>query len=292
MATRPVFSARENAPFFSISNVEFAWNGGFAKVQKQKNIRAIHEAFGRRNPSAKVLEISSKSLQEGGEQLSAFFLQKYVPSLGKSVPVECIFQAGKVFEHGGPYLDLLEKTPREAKRDERLKTSGKLVRFEFEGKSYPLIPKTIFYDYIYINALFENPELAEIAMEYGAFTDIEFNPQKSINCQAKAAAVFVSLSRMGLIDQVKNFEDFVKLYDLRPAASPKPVKESPVKETREESPEKEDTVQVSAGMTMIHKAFGNGEIIEVQDGKIKVVFPSVGEKVLGLDWCAKNCQFE
>lgn len=162
---------------------------GFAKAQKQKNIRAIHEAFTRIRPGEKVLEISSKSMQENGEDLSAFFLQKYVPSLDKKTPVEGVFQSAKTFEKGGPYKDLLYAAPREAKRDQRLKNSGKLVCFTFEGKEFPLEPTTVFYDYIYLNALLENESLA------------------------KTAAAFVALSRLGLIEQVKDFEAFLKLND-------------------------------------------------------------------------------
>ena len=39
-------------------------------------------------------------------------------------------------------------------------------------------------------------------MNYDSFTDIEFNPKKSLNCQAEAAAIFVGLSKSGLIDEV------------------------------------------------------------------------------------------
>lgn len=285
MAIRPVFVAKESSPFFRVSNAEFKWNGGFAKIQKQKNINAIHEAFKRQEPDKKILEISSKSMQEGGESLSAFFMKKYVPELDKSVPVECVFQAGKVFEKGGPYTDILLKTPRDAKRDERLKTSGRLVRFEFDGKSYPLIPKTIFYDFIYINALRENSELVNIVLKYDAFTDIEFNPEKSINCQAKAAATFVSLSRMGLIDKVRNFEDFLSIYD-----SSSKDQHSKTK-TAEKSPEKSEENVISKCSVIRHKSFGVGKVIELQGTTIKVLFPSVGEKVLGLEWCMKNCEF-
>lgn len=144
----------------------------------------------------RVLEISSKVMQPGGEELSAFFLTKYVPNLNKSIPVEFVFQSGKVFQNGGPYLDLMTATPREVKRDERLKDSGPLLKFVFEGQEFPLLPRTIFYDYIYINALLENKELGRTALAYDAFTDIEFTPKKSINCQARAAATFVSLSRV------------------------------------------------------------------------------------------------
>lgn len=213
MAKRPVFTSAEGTPFYKIVDCEFEWFAGFSKAQKQRSISALHSAFTSKYPDLKVLEISSKSMQEHGENLSAFFLKKYVPELGRSIPVECVFQSGKVFKKAGPFKDLMNVTPREAKRDERLKQSGQLIGFTFNGKEFPMEPKTIFYDYIYINALFENKELAEEIMKYDAFTDIEFNPDKSLNCQAKAAAIFLSLTRMGLIDKVREFESFVKLYD-------------------------------------------------------------------------------
>ncbi len=212
MAVRPVFMANDKAPYFVTEDIEFKWNGGFSLSQKRANIKSIHEEFLKKHPEKKILEISSKSAQEGGEQLSAFFLKKYVPELEKSVPVECVFQSGKVFQNGGPYADLLNVTPKEAKTDTRLKESGALVKFVFNGKEFPLEPKTVFYDYIYINALLENIKQAETALNYDAFTDIEFNPAKSINCQAKAAAVFVSLCRNGLKDKIKDFESFFSLF--------------------------------------------------------------------------------
>ena len=141
-----------------------------------------------------LFHINEKTKKGVKIELKKFNLMKYVPSINKSVPVECVFQAGKVFQNGGPYFDILEKQPWEAKRDERLRTSGNLIAFEFEGKRYPLEPKTAFYDMIYIEALNENPELAAKVLEYDAFTDIEFNPDKSINCQAKACALFKAQS--------------------------------------------------------------------------------------------------
>lgn len=101
MAKRPVFIPQGKVPFARAIETEFSWNGGFAPSQKQKNIRALHRAFLAAHPDARVLEISSKSMQENGPALSAFALAKYVPALGRSVPVENVFQAGKVFEGGG-----------------------------------------------------------------------------------------------------------------------------------------------------------------------------------------------
>ena len=79
MAQRPVFVPLKKAPFVDVFMPEFSWNGGFATSQKQKNILALHQAFAQRFPDRKVLEISSKSLEKLGTQLSAFHLQKEVP---------------------------------------------------------------------------------------------------------------------------------------------------------------------------------------------------------------------
>ena len=45
MAIRPVFIESSKPPYFKMVNIEFKWNGGFAKCQSQKNINAIHTAF-------------------------------------------------------------------------------------------------------------------------------------------------------------------------------------------------------------------------------------------------------
>lgn len=212
MAFRPVFCATDKYPYVSKKEIEFEWFPGFSKAQKQRSINSLHSSFNELYSDYKVLEISSYSMQENGENLSAFFLKKYVSSLDISVPVENVFQSSKVFEKGGPYLDLLIKTPREAKKDERLHNSGKLIKFSFDNKDYPLIPRTIFYDYIYMNALLENKELVNDLLTYDAFTDIVFNPEKSLNCQAKAAAEFVSICRLNRIDDIKDFDLFINLF--------------------------------------------------------------------------------
>ena len=51
MASRPVFVARESAPYVMVYSPEFTWNGGFAKSQQQKNIVALHRAHGKRFPN-------------------------------------------------------------------------------------------------------------------------------------------------------------------------------------------------------------------------------------------------
>ena len=46
-----------------------------------------------------------------------------------------------------------------------------------------------------------NPELADQLMAFDAFTDIEFNPNRQINCQAAAAALYVSLRQQGKLEE-------------------------------------------------------------------------------------------
>lgn len=212
MAVRPVYVPKNSAPFYEVVNIEFKWNGGFAVSQKQKNIKAIHDGFMLIYPDGKPLEISSKSLVETGVKLSAFNLMKYFPELDRSIPVENVYQAGKVFENGCQYTDLMLVSPKEAKRDERLKNSGRLIKFRFDGKDFPLIPQSIFYNYIYLNAVLENDELAQNLPEYNGFTDIEFNPQKSMSTQAQSAAIYVALHSLGLTEKIRNFDSFISLF--------------------------------------------------------------------------------
>jgi len=51
-----------------------------------------------------------------------------------------------------------------------------------------------------------------LTMKYEAFTDIEFNPEKSINCQAYSIAMFVSLSKRNLLGKIRDPKEFLKFY--------------------------------------------------------------------------------
>ena len=202
MATRPVFiSESKGSTFVRVVPVEFTWHAGMAKSRKQMSIRSLHEATKNTLSAVRVLEVSSMSEQQLGVQLSAFNLKFRTRGRGREIAVECAFQASKVFENDGPYLDLLDAKPIDAKRDDRLQSSGRLVGFQFFGQSWKLEPQTAFYDWIYINALHQQPELAEAVLAYNGFTDIAFNPEKSINCQAGAVALYVSLRHRGTLEQ-------------------------------------------------------------------------------------------
>ena len=70
-------------------------------------------------------------------------------------------------------------------------------------------------DWLYINALHKHQELAEQVLTYRAFSDIAFNPDRSINCQAYAAALYVSLHDRGLLtpDVLKDKETYLDAID-------------------------------------------------------------------------------
>ena len=211
MARRPVFAAGDETCAVFRRDVDFLWFAGMSDAQRRRSIDSLHESYLTRYPGSRVLEISSKSRNALGVKLSAFNLTKFAPSLGREVPVECLFQGSKTFLHGGPYTDLYLAPAIDAKRDPRLKTSGTLMKYVCEGRDYPTWPLTSFYNWLWCNALLEHPELAQELLQYDAFTDIVFNPEKSRNCQAEAAAVFVTLARRGKLDQIADFEQFAKL---------------------------------------------------------------------------------
>ena len=107
-----------------------------------------------------------------------------------------------MFGNGGPYHELYSVSSLEAKTDDRLHNSGNLVAFNFCGEDFPTEPKTAFYDWLYMTGLYQKKRDFVKELEgFQGFSDIVFNPNRSINCQARAAALFVSLSKNGLIDE-------------------------------------------------------------------------------------------
>ena len=205
---RPVFMVSEKMPYYEVFDVHTEWTEGDEAEELRQNIASMHSMFTTHYPDKRILEVSSKSTIECGVGGSAFNLHIFVPSAGRKVPVENLYQCSKVFSDGGPYTDLLLVTPKEAKRDTRLTESGSLTGFEFDGVKYPVFG---YYDYIYIKALLENPDTANGILTYDAFTDIYFDPVTGLNCQARTCAIFVSLSRQGLIDKVTDYESYVRI---------------------------------------------------------------------------------
>lgn len=292
MTVRPVYLPSLEKPYFKVKNIDFDYQPGLAPSQKKKNSENLHRKFNEVFPDKKILEVSTKSDVKAGQDLSPFNLKKHIKSLKKSFPVENIFQASKVFYSGGPFYDLLGCPPLEAKRDSRLSNNGKLVYFELEKERYPIYPDILFYTWLYISALRENPQTAKNILDYDAFTDIEFNPESSNNNQAKACTIFLSLKQLNLLSQTENFEDFKKLYidekdepemEEQDVFIPSnlPTRPKPVPNKRKRA--------FAVGQLIEHPNIGVGEVMKKDDKTYTIYFRVSGPKTLAKDFVEKNC---
>ena len=214
MAYRPVFIPQYcGSRLVEELSLEFKWAPGFSATQKKKSIAALHHEAKRRGIGS-ILEISSKSDDKIGQRLSAFSLQIEIGA--NKYPLESVYQGSKVFEQGGPFTHVFDLIPREAKRYVRTLDCGRLVGFALLGITYPLSPKNAFYDWLYIRSLREHANWIRENVMYDAFTDIEFNPEKQVNCQARAFAEYLSLlKREKLKDAASNFYSFATILDAR-----------------------------------------------------------------------------
>lgn len=213
MAKRPIFTpGNKKSELVKEIYINFDWYPGFSVTQKERSIKSLHDSakeFGLNS----VLEISTKSPLLLGKELSAFNLQYKAGNL--ALVVEAAFQGSKVFQSGGPFTDMYILSGHDAKKDERLRSSGDLVGFDLLGDKWALEPKTAFYDWIYINAIDQNPALGDQLSQFDGFSDIEFNPEKSFNCQARSAALYVSLQKLNLLtDALQSKKSYLKIVSL------------------------------------------------------------------------------
>lgn len=206
MATRPVFLPTEDGPLLVRErSFDFPWSSGFAEIQKKRNVRALHDAAYRAGIDG-LLEISSKSDEELGRKLSAFSLKI---DIGRQMlPLESVYQGSKVFRESGPFTEIMSFAPREAKRFIRENAQGDLIRFHLFDRDFPLSPKNAFYDWLYIRSLVAHSDWIRRKVPYGAFTDIEFNPEKQVNCQARAFAEYLSLQHRSMLDRAADDFDY------------------------------------------------------------------------------------
>lgn len=217
MEYKPVFMPRVGSDnLVKTDMVRIERHVGFATRQKKKTLNDLHRVIKKKYGFKNVLELSTKSGNKLSFPLSPYSLQITNDNCQKS-SVENAFQASKVFEQGGPYLDLLTEKPRQARKDERLISSGELTGYDYFGMEWGVEPLTTFYDWLYINALKQHPELHEEVIQYQAFTDISFNPKKSVHCAAYSLAMFVALHKRDLLEGVEDpgtFYDVVTGFEL------------------------------------------------------------------------------
>ena len=218
MAEKSVFISKVEYPFFEEVHVNIDWFGGFALSQKRKCQIGLHQNFLMEYPKEKILEISSSSLMSLGAKLSAMHLNKR--TLKGITTVESAFQSSRIYGDGakriGPFPEYRFLPGRECKK--LVKEAAKEMhsyQYELDGLTFyaPAHHISQFYDFLYLNALLE-PENEEVKNKllqekYTAFTDLA---TKSLNCQARSAAIFVGLVRAGMIDEVRDYDSYLKLF--------------------------------------------------------------------------------
>ncbi|WP_065273745.1 DarT1-associated NADAR antitoxin family protein [Phaeobacter gallaeciensis] len=210
MAVRPIFIPRaERGPLVEELPVSINWHGGFSVSQKQKNIAELHSKA-RELGIYPVLEISTKSPLEVGKRLSAFNLKIEVGGAMKSL--ESVYQSSKVFEHSGQHEILMDLDPFKAKKEIRRLGQGRIICFRFLGQEFPTEPVNAFYDWLYIRAIVPHEKWIRANLHFAAYSDIEFTPSKSVNCQGRAVAEFHALSMRGKAAEcVHDFDVFRRL---------------------------------------------------------------------------------
>lgn len=201
MAIRSVYYIKDN--IVVIENFNVKWASGLALSQKQKNIKNLHHAICERfsvEPN-RILEVSTKSHTEIGRLLSSFNLKLKVNEHEYSF--ESVYQSSKVFQDGlfdtRQYEEwkLLDGYSAK-KRSQQVKLP--LAEFRFNQRSFPLEPKTMFFDWLYISCI-EQFNLDFLISQYDYFTDIEFNPEKMVSTQANSLCKYKWLVEHNLVKE-------------------------------------------------------------------------------------------
>ena len=188
MAIRPIYISNIPEKPFIKRDIQFVWIKGMSYSQKCKRRDSMHEVVAKLYPIDKVLEISTKSNKELGVNLSALKLTVKYKS-GNEETVEKIYQSSKVLDE-----------------------NNKIKEFKFNNTLFEKDPYSMYYDYIYMLGLYCHKEYWEDLNKYDIFTDIEFNPNKMLNTQARAAAIWNTLYRNNMIDIIESQDEFKKYY--------------------------------------------------------------------------------
>ena len=236
MATRTICFPIFGYPYCREQPVTFTW----IKGSKRQNIRAVHDAVHTTDPDVSILEVSSASVQPEGEAVSSLRLLLHLDSVAQDIPISTVFEAAKVFEHGGPFADLLTCEPPKVHKDTRLRTSGELLCYSLEGSEYPTEPyPDSFFEWLYCRALKQFPEKAEQLSRYNAFSDIAAaaDSKKYYGDSSRAAAIYVGLAAAGKLSCIDSYESFIAEVYTEPKPLPKSGKSKVDSKTTPEAPE-------------------------------------------------------
>ena len=211
MAQRPIFIPTDRTPYVATHMIDFPWVMGMAKSQARKRVLSLHEAATKVSLE-NLLEISTASNSTVGIRLSAFNLSVTVnfgtlDSLNlQTHSVETVYQSSKVGRYAGknigPHPDWLGLTGKEVKSNIKGIKMDSIELYRYGKNAWPSQPSESFFTWLYINGLMQQGGLIEQLAQYDGFTDIYFNPKKTKNCQARAAAQAVSMYKIGQLETI------------------------------------------------------------------------------------------
>lgn len=188
MATRPIYisTGNINNPFME-DNINFQWVPGYSYVNKCRRRDSLKREIAKKYDIEKWIEISSISDKDIGKKLSALNLMITLTNDNK-YSVETIYQNSKIYKDNA------------------------IVGFKFRNTEFENNPYGMYYDYIYMVALYQNKEYHELIKNYYFFTDLFFNPNKSLNTQARAIAIFKTLYDNDYLKLLEDVSEFKKYY--------------------------------------------------------------------------------
>ena len=297
MAFGAVFVPTLQEPYYDFILVEYTPSGNLGRLKTIHDSEILHNEYRlQHDTNARVLEISRMTETPGVlfsvkcSRLKYLFTKPYKKE--RSLYIETVYHGSKCFEHGGPYEDIITslKTPHSARTDHRLKMSGRLKGFHYNEKTYPAYPaESAFFDWLYLSALQGKSNIcdkASLLFEYDAFTDMDFNPatQKCIVCPARVAAMYVGMTKAGVLTDPVEFQTIatlnnvmiqadISVHDCDVIMNIAPAKES-VAVVLDHPP-----VELSIGEKIINKFLGEGTVCEITATGVKIDFGAKGVKI-------------
>ena len=156
--------------------------------------RAYEKAAG---APANIIEVSSAG-EDPGRRLSAMWLRE------GGVPVECVYQAAKVFQHSGKHPEWEQERPGVAKRKARSLSYREWLRgVEIGGVLLGTETGSAAYDWLYARAAWgeANRALTTDVMERAAAFHDVFHPAGSLNaCQARTMAMIAGMEARDVLE--------------------------------------------------------------------------------------------
>ncbi len=177
-------------------------------------------------PPGRVLEISSRSSQQLGRDLSAMNLRAAGDPRGRTV--EAVYQAAKCYGDGGPDDAHCESGYAAKRRDRERRRAGPLAGFEHEGVRWRTDTGSAFYDRLWARSALAGRGEAVVArlQEYDAFSD-QFHRPGAVACQAKAAAIAAGMGLARLRAALEEPAAWLRHLDGRDAGPPSPPAPAP-----------------------------------------------------------------